>query len=81
MITIVVDPLVLFGAIGTAVTAVVGAGIKKVWVWGWTLKDKDDDLEAMTKDRDFWQDLCLQLAGVNEAAVKALASEKAKAPK
>lgn len=73
-----IDPLVLIGAIGTILSGVVGAGIKKVWVWGWVYKDKDDDLIEMTKDRNFWRDTALALVGINERAIEVAAAKRSR---
>ena len=39
--------------------AIGAAGLKKLWVFGWTYSEKDEDLTDMTKDRDFWRDTAL----------------------
>ena len=59
----------LLAGIGTILTAVVVAGIKKVWVWGYQLTDKDDDLAEMTVDRNFWRDTALKAMGHTDKAL------------
>ena len=39
--------------------AIGAAGLKKLWVFGWTYAEKDQDLQEMTTDRDFWRDTAL----------------------
>lgn len=57
-----IDPLVLLSAIGTLLTAVVTAGLRKLWVWGWVLTD-------MEEDRDFWRALALKSMGTTDVAI------------
>ena len=40
--------------------ALAGAGVAKVWVFGWTYIAKVKDLEDMTTDRNFWRDIALK---------------------
>lgn len=44
------------------VIAILGAGFKKLWVWGYQLSD-------MTADRDFWRDAALKTMRVAEKSV------------
>ena len=39
--------------------AIGGAGLKKLWVFGWTYAEKDKALAEMTTDRNFWRDTAL----------------------
>lgn len=44
------------------------AGLKKLWVFGWTYADKVKDLADMTTDRNFWRDTALKsLVHVDQA--------------
>lgn len=56
------DPVVVFAAITTVLTAVIGTGIRKVWVWGWVLAD-------MESERDFWRDTALKAMGHTDKAI------------
>ena len=56
------DPMVVLASIGAITTAVIGAGVRKVWVWGWTYVD-------MEKDRDFWRSRALRGASIAEQAI------------
>lgn len=50
----------------TVISVLVGlglAGLRKMWVFGWTYTDKETDLAEMTKDRDFWRDTALKAMG------------------
>lgn len=58
-----IDALAAIGVIGTILTAVIGAGLARKWVWGYQLAE-------MTKDRDMWRDLALQSFAVNAKAVE-----------
>lgn len=55
------DPAVVIAGIGTLAATVVGAGIRKVWVWGWTFSD-------MERDRDFWRQTAIGLMRVSAQA-------------
>lgn len=59
------DPVVLLGFIASAITAVVGAGIRKVWVWGWVLAD-------MREERDWWRTFALRSTNTAEKAIDKL---------
>lgn len=50
--------VVLAGIIG----AVIGAGIRRAWVWGWTYTE-------MRAERDFWRDTALQAMGHTDKAI------------
>lgn len=61
-------------------TAVIGAGIRKVWVWGWNLTDlaaqyekviayRDQRIKDIGADRDRWKRLAMRQAGVLEDSV------------
>lgn len=54
------DPLVVFGAIGSILGTVLGAGIKGIWVFGRELTAANADTAEMTKDRDFWRGIALE---------------------
>lgn len=43
--------------------AIAGAGLAKLWVFGWTYADKVKDLSEMTIDRNFWRDTALKSMG------------------
>lgn len=64
-----IDAVAVLAAIGTILTAVVGTGVKKVWVWGWALKDKQDQLDDMEHDRNFWRDTALRAMGHADKAM------------
>ena len=49
--------------------AIGGAGVLKQWVFGWVYREKDDDLQEMTKDRDFWRDTALKALGHTDKAL------------
>jgi hypothetical protein len=44
------------------ITAVVGAGIRRAWVWGWTYTEMRDD-------RDFWRKTALTAMGHTDRAI------------
>jgi hypothetical protein len=50
--------------------AIGAAGLKKLWVFGWTYADKVNDLVGMTKDRDFWRDTALRSMGHTDRAIE-----------
>lgn len=56
--------------------AIGAAGMRKVWVWGWTLADKEDQLKAMTVDRDFWRDTALRAIGHTDKAIDVVAKDR-----
>lgn len=43
--------------------AIGGAGLKKLWVFGWTYAD-------VVKDRDFWRDTALKSMGHTDRAIR-----------
>lgn len=45
------------------------AGMKKLWVFGWTYADKVKDLLDMTEDRNFWRDTALESMGHTDKAL------------
>lgn len=45
------------------------AGVRRMWVFGWIYAAKVDDLEDMTKDRDFWRDVALRAMGNVDKAI------------
>ena len=49
--------------------AIGGAGLRKLWVWGWVLEDKKSELAAMTVDRDFWRDTALKAISHTDKAI------------
>jgi hypothetical protein len=49
-------------ALGGILGAVVIAGIRQVWVWGWTYK-------AMVDDRDFWRRHALRSSDLTDRAI------------
>ena len=57
------DPTVVIAGIGTVAATVIGAGIRRVWVWGWTYSQ-------MESDRDFWRDTALRAMGQTEKAIR-----------
>lgn len=49
------------GGLAVLVIVALGAGAKKIWVWGWVLKQTEDD-------RDFWRGVAIEAtAGLKEA--------------
>lgn len=56
------DPLVVFGAIGTLLGGIVTAGLTRKWAWGYQLSD-------MTTERDFWRDAFLASLSQTEDAI------------
>jgi len=50
--------------------AIGGAGLKKLWVFGWTYADKVKDLAEMTADRDFWRDTALKSMVHTDKAIR-----------
>lgn len=64
-----IDPIVLFGGIGSILGTVVAAGLTQKWVWGYSLRDKQAQLDDMETDRDFWRDIALKLLTVNDKAI------------
>lgn len=50
-------------------TAIGLAGLKRLWVFGWTYTEKDKDLTEMTEDRNFWRDTALQSMGHVDTAL------------
>lgn len=68
MESIVLEPVAVIAAIGTILTAVVGAGIRQVWVWGWTYK-------AMVEERDFWRSATLELIPITGKATQIVADK------
>jgi hypothetical protein len=55
------------------VLAIGMAGLKKVWVWGWTYAEKVaelvEQLAETKKDRDFWRDIALRSMGHTDRAL------------
>lgn len=49
-------------AVAGILTAVIGAGLRKVWVWGWTY-------QQVVEDRDFWRKIALQSMGHADKAI------------
>lgn len=49
----------LLGLVGV----IAAAGLRRLWVFGWTYADKVKDLGDMTVDRDFWRDTALKSMG------------------
>jgi hypothetical protein len=45
------------------VSLIAGAGLRRLWVFGWTYADKVKDLSDMTVDRNFWRDTALRSMG------------------
>lgn len=50
--------------------AIGGAGLKKLWVWGWTYADRLADIAELKKDRDFWRDTALKALGHVDKALE-----------
>jgi len=50
-------------------TALGVAGLRRMWVFGWTYADKVKDLVDMTEDRNFWRDTALQSMGHTDKAL------------
>lgn len=61
------------GVLGAVVLAVMWSGLKGKWIFGHThdriVASLEADLERTRADRDKWQSLALQLAGITEQAV------------
>jgi hypothetical protein len=38
---------------------VIITGLRRDWVWGYQLKEAEDDLDAMRRERDEWKTLAL----------------------
>lgn len=57
-----IDAIAVIAAIGTILGGVVAAGLARKWVWGYQLRE-------MQEDRDFWRDQALTLLRVNEKAL------------
>lgn len=70
------DPIYVIGVMGSIITGVVTAGLKRAWVWGWTYSDKVKDLADMTEDRDFWRNTALKLLQHNDAIVKKVVKDE-----
>jgi hypothetical protein len=49
-------------AVAGIIGAVVGAGIRRAWVWGWTYTEMRDD-------RDFWRSTALTAMGHTDKAI------------
>lgn len=49
--------------------ALAGAGLKKLWVFGWTYADRQTELAEVKKDRDFWRDTALKAMGHTDIAL------------
>jgi hypothetical protein len=49
-------------AVGGIISAVILAGAKRFWVWGWSY-------QAVVEDRDFWRKIALQSMGHAEKAI------------
>lgn len=58
-----IDPVAVIAAIGTILGTVVGAGVRQVWVFGWTYRAKADE-------SDFWRDAFLRAVGQTEQAIR-----------
>jgi hypothetical protein len=63
------------------VLAIGGAGLAKLWVFGWLYSDKEaqrvreaaeaaEALEKMEEDRNFWRDTALQALGHTDVLLK-----------
>jgi hypothetical protein len=57
----------------TVLFAIGAAGLRRLWVFGWTYADKVIDLAEMTKDRNFWRDMALNLLETNDKAIEVAA--------
>lgn len=58
--------------VAAIVTALAGAGLAKLWVFGWTFND-------MKEDRDFWRDTALNALNLGDKAIDvAVKSRKAR---
>lgn len=56
--------------------ALAGAGVAKIWVFGWTYQAKVKDLEDMTEDRNFWRDIALKSTGLTDRALNVASKVK-----
>jgi hypothetical protein len=63
------DPLVVFGALGTIAAGVIPAGKMRVWVWGWVLEDKEKQLAEERTEKIFWRTAALRAMGHAEKAL------------
>lgn len=52
----------LIAALVTVIVSVIGAGIRKVWVWGWTY-------QAEVEEKLFWRAAALKLMNHVDAAI------------
>lgn len=55
-------------AVGGIIVAVVVAGIRKVWVWGWTYA-------SAIEERDFWRATALRSMGHADKAIDIAAKQ------
>jgi hypothetical protein len=51
------------------VGGIAGAGLAKLWVFGWTYTQARQDLAEMTVDRNFWRDAALKALRHGDAAL------------
>ncbi len=63
------DPLVVFGAIGSILGAVVTTGIRGTWVFGRELAAAKATCSEVAEDRDFWRDFALKSLTTADRAV------------
>lgn len=73
---VMVDPAVVAGFLLTLAGGIVGAGIRRVWVFGWTLQDEKTAHAATAKDRDFWRDTALKAIGHTGKAIDVVARDR-----
>lgn len=52
----------LIAALVTVIVSVIGAGIRKVWVWGWAY-------QAEVEEKLFWRTAALKLMSLNDTAI------------
>lgn len=69
-VTLTAEQVIAAAAI---VSAVVAAGVKGLWVFGWVYQALQKQLAEMTRDRDFWRDVALKSMGHTDKALDATA--------
>jgi len=63
------DDVLKFGLPLVILVVIAGAGMRKVWVWGYQLEYVIAQLTAVTKEKDEWKRMALGLLGHVEHTV------------
>jgi len=67
-------------AVAFIITAVVAAGIRGIWVWGWVhqaaLKSVTDQLARERTEKAFWRNVALKSMGHTDKALEIAASSE-----